>query len=47
MLWSTQHGSVIFVALLGCEYMRKDKTRNRFDKIPKPFSVVRRALDNL
>ena len=47
MLRSTQHASVIFVALLGCKYMREDKTRNRFDKIPKAFSVVRRALDNL
>ena len=47
MLCSTQHASVIFVALLGCKYMREDKTQNRFDKIPKAFSVVRRALDNL
>ena len=46
MLCSAQHASVIFVALLGC-MMREDKTQNRFDKIPKAFSVVRRALDNL
>ena len=47
MLCHTQHASVIFVAFLGCKYMREDKTRNRFDKIPKSFPVVRRALDNL
>ena len=45
MLCSTQHASIIFVALLDCKYMHEDKTRNRFDKIPKEFSVVRRALD--
>ena len=47
ILCSTQHASIIFFALLGCKYMREDKTRNQFDKIPKAFSVVRRALDNL
>ena len=47
MLCSTQHASVIFVALLSCKYMREDKTLNRFDKIPKAFSAVRRALDSL
>ena len=47
MLCSTQHASVIFVALLGCKYMRQDKTRTRFDIIPQVYSVVRRALDNL
>ena len=47
MLCSTQHASVIFVALLGSKYMREDKTRNWFDKFPKAFSVVRRALGNL
>ena len=47
ILCSTQHTSVIFVALLGFKYVREDKTRNRFDKIPKAFSVVSRALDNL
>ena len=47
MLCGTQHSSVIFVALLAFKYMREDKTRNRFDKIPKAFSVVSRALDNL
>ena len=47
MLCSTQHASVIFVTLLGCKYMREDKTRNLFDKIPKAFSIVSRALDNL
>ena len=47
MLCSTQHASVIFVVLLGCKYMREDKTRNQYVKIPKAFSVVRHALDNL
>ena len=47
MLCSTQHASVIFVALLDCKYIREDKTQNWFDKIPKAFSVVHRALDNL
>ena len=47
MLCSTQHVSDIFVVLLGCKYMREDKSRNRFDKIPKALSVVGRALDNL
>ena len=47
MLCSTQHASIIFVARLGFKYMREDKTRNWFDKIPKAFSVVRHALDNL
>ena len=47
MLCSTQHASVIFVALLGRKYMREDKTQNRFNKILEAFSVARRALDNL
>ena len=47
MLCSTQHASVIFVALLGCKHIREDKTRNQFDKIPKTFYVVYRTLDNL
>ena len=47
MLCSTQHASVIFVALLGCKYIREDETRNQFDKIRKAFYVVRRTLDNL
>ena len=38
---------VLFVALLGRKYMGEGKTRNRFDKIPKALSVVRRPLDNL
>ena len=47
MLRSTQHASVIFVALLGCKYMRENKNRNRFHKIPKAFSVLSRTLYNL
>ena len=47
MLCNTQHASIIFVALLGCKYMREDKTQNRFNKILGAFSVARRTLDNL
>ena len=47
MLCSTHDANVIFVALLGCKYIREDKTRKRFDRIPKALSVVRHALDNL
>ena len=47
MLCSAQHSSVIFVDLLGCKYIREDKTRNRFYKIPKAFFVVLFALGKL
>ena len=46
MLRSTQHASVIFVALLGCKCMRENKNRNRFHKTPKPIYKSRHLYFN-
>ena len=37
MLCNAQHASVIFVALLGCKYMRKDKFKTSLIKFQKHF----------